>query len=268
MDLSQIQHGNVQLQGLMSNPEFADILGDEFKQQHVKWKPEDDAKLIVRFFSAAVLLSHASEKLKKPKIIQSDFVAIRLDEYSEHITEVGFKRDAFGKVEEVAGMKIPHPKREEYTQRFPKAWESYQRQYERAEGTPLNQLKGITLSEIAQLSVYKIRTIEALADSTDRLYIPSGSQPAFLDERDGGGSYVELREEARRFIKENGEFEAIVQAKAEAQAEAAALREVVARLQAEIAATGPTASEQIAIHNDQLIRDAKLAARVKAEKRS
>jgi hypothetical protein len=267
MDLSQIQHGNVQIQGLMSNPEFADLLGEEFRQQHVKYKPEDDAKLIVRFYSAAVLLSHASEQLKKPKIIQSDFVAIRLDEYSEHITEVGYKRDAFGKVEEVAGMKIPHPKREEYIQRFPKAWEAYQRQYERSEGTPLNQLKGITLTEIAQLGFYKIRTIEALADSTDRLYIPSGSNPPFLDDREGGGSYIELREEARRFIKENGEFEAVVQAKAEAQAEAAALREVVARLQAELAATGPTASEQIAIHNDQLIRDSKQEAIAKAERR-
>jgi hypothetical protein len=251
----------------MSNPEFADLLGEEFKQQHVKWKAEDDAKLIVRFFSAAVLLSHASEQLKKPKIIQSDFVAIRLDEYSEYITEVGFKRDAFGKIEEVAGIKIPHPKREEYTQRFPKAWEAYQRQYERAEGTPLNQLKSITLSEIAQLSVYKIRTIEALADSTDRLYIPSGSQPAFLDEREGGGTYVELREEARRFIKENGEFEAVVQAKAEAQAEAAVLREVVARLQAELSATGPTAKEQIDIHNEQIALDERQVEKAKAERR-
>lgn len=267
MDLSQIQHGNVQLDGLMSNPEFADLLGEDFKQSHVKWNAEDDAKLIVKFLSMPKILSFVSKQTGKPKLIQSDYVSIRLDEYSEHVVEVGFVRDAYGKIEEIAGIQIPSPKREEYLARFPKAWEAYQRQFERAEGTPLSQLKGITLNEIAQLSVYKIRTIEALADSTDRLYIPSGSQPAHLDMRDGGGSYVELREAARRYIKENGEFEAIVQAKTEAQAEAAALREVVARLQAELSATGPTASEQIAIHNDQLIRDERNAAQAKAERR-
>jgi hypothetical protein len=251
----------------MSNPEFADLLGEDFKQQHVRWKPEDDAKLIVRFFSAAVLLSHASEQLKKPKVVQSDFISIRLDEYSEYVTEVGYIRDSFGHIQEVAGVKVPHPKREEYLARFPKAWEVYQRQYERAEGTPLSQLKGIALNDIAQLGVFKIFTIEALADAPDRLFLPSGAQPAILDTRDDGGSFIALREAARRHIKENGEFEAIVRAKDEARAEAEQLKALVAKLQAELGATGPNDAEKIALHNEQLAQTAKLEARVKEEKR-
>jgi len=268
MDFSQIQHGNIPLDGLLSNPEFSDLLGDDFAKQYAKYKPEDDAKLIVRFFSAPVLLSWASEQLRKPRVVQSDYIAIRLDEYSEHIIEVGFRRDEYGKpITSRSGEKIPSPAREEYLARFPKAWERYQRQFEKAEGTPLAQLPGITISDIAELGVYKIYTIEALKDASDRLFIGLDGKSPFLDVRDDGGSYFELRESARRYIKENGEFESVVKAKMEAEAEVIAMKAELAKLRAALASTGPTTQEKIEIENAQAVMDERTAAQNKMERR-
>lgn len=267
MDFSQIQHGNVQINGLLSNPEFSDLLGEDFKQQYTRYNPKEDAKLLVRFFSGAVLLGYATEQLRKPKVIQSDFIAIRLDEYTEHIAEVGWERDPFGKPILVGGERVPTPLREEYLTRFPRAWEQYERQFHKSEGTPLSQLPGCSLSDIAELGVYKIGTVEALADASDRLFIPMGANPPFLDKREDGGTYFELREKARQYVKENGEFESVVKAKAAAEAEAAELRAMVEKLKSELAASGPVDAEKVAIHNEQLARDERQAALAKAERR-
>jgi hypothetical protein len=267
MDFGQIQHGNIQLGNLISNPEFSDFLGDEFKAQHIVHDPQQDAKLLVRFFSGAVLLSYASSQLRKPKVVQTDFISIRLDEYNEHITEVGYERDAYGNYTIIGGEKVPTPLREEYTSRFPLAWASYQKQFEDSIGTPLSQLRGITLSEIAELGIYKIGTIEALADAHDRLFISVRGSDPLLDVRENGKTYFELREQARNFIKENGQLEAIVKAKEAAEIENEQLKELVQKLKSELVPSSPTTQDHIDIQNEQAVLDERLLARAKAEKR-
>lgn len=266
MDFSQIQHGNVYLPNLLNNGDYADLMGTTTEYQ--QFNPKDDAKLIVRFISAPLLLEYVSNQLKRPKVIQSDFISIRLDEFTEHFTEVGFERDVSGAVvKDALGEPIPTEKRKEYLSRWPKAWEAYQKQFEQAVGTPLSQLANITLSEIASLQLYKIKTIEAFAESNDRLY------DEVFTTREGGGTFLQLREQARQYVKENGQIEMIIKAKAEAEAEAEAMKNKVKELEAYIASnlkqdlisTGPTNDEAIKILKEQQAMEKAQLARKKLE---
>lgn len=79
---------------------------------------------------------------------------------------------------------------EQDKQRFPKAWDLYQRGLEQVlEGTPLDKWTGITTSQVKELAHVNIRTVEQLVSVSDASI-----------QRLGPG-YMQLRTRAKQFIE-------------------------------------------------------------------
>lgn len=109
---------------------------------------EGDKKLLVMFYMEAVKQEVASAEAGRPIFKDVPMIKILIP---------GSKDPTVQKVNE------------NYIRRFPRQWERFQKQMEQiVDGTPLDQVPFLTVSQIAELKAYNCFTLEQLAGMSDQ----------------------------------------------------------------------------------------------------
>lgn len=127
----------------MPTPTFDGIVFDANNE----W--EHDNKLYVQFFPQAVYNAVKSEEAGRPIFDEIDFIKVMTPG----------SRDSF------VGKATPH-----YQHRFARQWAAYKAGKEQsADGTPIEEVPFLSVSQVAELKAVNVKTLEHLASMPDVL---------------------------------------------------------------------------------------------------
>ncbi len=180
------------------------LASDEVNPAFVGAK-DPDAALVVQFYIKPV--QDIFQSTKKGHAIFSDVIYVRID------------------VPGVKDMQVDRPARSDDQRRFPKQYQHFVNMTQgdsREIGTPLSEWPMLTRSQAEEFRALKFFTIESVANASDLNINAMGMM--------GGMSPFMLREKARAFLKAASE-QSIPDALAQLQADNAALKEALAKLQ-------------------------------------
>jgi hypothetical protein len=219
-----VQYGGVMPRGI-TDPELIAHLPEDMRvQSRGDYDPKRDQKLLVRFYQDVKFMGAKSAREGRVRLLTTDYVAIRTDEYSEIHHEVGFQTDADGYKIGLDGNPVETESRYYWRTRFPEHWKEYQLTIGGEHGTPLRSYPHIDPAEIGELNAMKVYTCEAFAKLSDTLLTKMGK-------RDNGGSWVDLRDQVLAHLKQVGIDEALAKQKEAAEREAIELRQQLKELE-------------------------------------